>query len=516
MSDATPDLTTTSGRIADLRARLSEAQAPLGQEKVDDTHAAGAQTARERAVALVDEGTFVETDALARHRVTEGDMERNRPATDGVITGYGTVDGRRVCVYSQDDTIFDGALGEVNGEKILKIYELATKTGVPVVGIHSSTGTRVIEGITALNMYAKLFEAASLASGLVPQISVIAGRNVGLASIAPNFADLIVQVEGSTLNLVDESVVSSVGGTATTGAELGGADVHSATTGLAHFTAATDRDALALVREVLAFLPVNNLSEAPRTDATAETELRDLDRELDNLIPDTDAQAYDVIDVLTRIVDDGVLRQVQENFAPNVVTGFARVEGRAVGIVANQPTELAGCLDAAAATKAARFIRLCDAFNLPILEVVDSPGFLPAIEQEHAGVSRAAAQLAYAFSEATVGKVTLITRKALGVAYVLMGSKSTGADLVYAWPTAQIAAADARTATTELHGDDTDDTKAAKWADSNLTPYLAAESGLVDAVIEPSATRSHLVEGLRLLDRKVIVRRPKKHGNIPL
>lgn len=513
MTDATPDLTTTSGRIADLRARLSEAQAPLGQDIVEEIHAAGSRTARERAVALFDEGTFVETDALARHRVTEGDMERNRPATDGVVTGYGTVDGRRVCVYSQDDSIFEGALGEVYGEKILKIYDLAAKTGVPVVGIHSSTGTRVIEGIAALNMYAKLFEAASLVSGLVPQISVITGRNVGLGSVAPAFADLVVQVEGSSLNLVDEDVVSSVGGTATTGPELGGAQVHSTTTGLAHLTAATDSDAIALVREVLSYLPVNNLSEAPRTGEQASTELRDLDRELDNLIPDTDAQAYDVIDVLTRIVDDGVLRQVQENFAPNVVTGFARVEGRAVGIVANQPTELAGCLDAAAATKAARFIRLCDAFNLAIIEVVDSPGFLPAIEQEHAGVTRSAAQLAYAYSEATVGKITLITRKALGIAYVVMGSKSAGADLVYAWPTAQIAAADAITATTALHGDDA---KAEDWAADNLTPYLAAESGLVDTVIEPSATRSHLVEGLRLLDRKVITRRPKKHGNIPL
>lgn len=513
MTDTKPDLTTTSGRIADLRARLNETQAPLGQEKIDEVHATGAMTARERATALFDEGSFVETDALARHRVTEAGMDRNRPTTDGVVTGYGTVEGRRVCVYSQDDTIFDGALGEVFGEKILKLYDLASKTGVPVVGFHASSGTRMIEGTAALNMYAKLFEAASLASGLIPQISVITGHNVGLSAIAPTFADLLVQVEGSSLHLVDAEVIASVGGSSATPEELGGAAVHSGATGLSHLTADSDEEAISLVREVLAFLPVNNLSEAPRTGGQASAELRELDRELDNIIPDTDSQAYDIIDVITRVVDDAVLRQVQETYAPNLVTGFARVEGRAVAVVANQPTELAGCLDAAAATKAARFIRMCDAFNLPIIEFVDSPGFFPSAKQEQTGVARAAAQMAFAYSEATVGKITVITRKSLGVAYVLMGSKSTGADLVYAWPTAQIAAADAKTATTALHGDDA---KAEQWASENLTPYLAAESGLVDAVIEPSSTRHRVVEGLRLLDRKVIARHPKKHANIPL
>lgn len=520
MTDSKPDLTTTSGRLSDLRSRLSEAQAPLGEETVAQIHSAGSTTARERVLNLLDEGSFVETDALARHRVTDNKMDRNRPATDGVVTGYGTVAGRRVCVFSQDDSIFDGALGEVHGEKILKIYDLATKTGVPVVGIHAADGTRVVEGVAALHLNAKLFSAAAEASGLIPQIAVIAGANVGLAAVAPNFADLIIQVEGATSHLAAADVVTKVTGEAATAESLGGATVHSETTGQAHLVATTDVEAIELAREVLGFLPVNNHAEAPRTGepvtGSIAANLRETDLELDNFIPDSDAATYDVVDVITRVVDGAVLRQVQPNYAPNIVTGFARIEGRSVGIVANQPTELAGCLDAAAAAKAARFIRLCDAFNLPIVEFVDSPGFLPSTQQEHAGAARAAAQLTYAFAEATVGTLSVVTRKALGTAYVVMGSKGIGADLAFAWPTAQIAVADAPTAVTALYGEDHDEAQSAQWVAEQLTPYRAAESGLIDAVIEPSHTRGHLIEGLRLLDRKVVARRPKKHGNIPL
>lgn len=526
MTDSKPDLTTTSGKLSDLRSRLEEAQAPLGRgtaeaDRGDSPDGNNAPlTARERVLSLLDESSFVETDALARHRVTELKMDRNRPATDGVVTGYGSVAGRRVCVFSQDDSIFDGALGEVYGEKILKIYDLAMKTGVPIVGIHAADGTRVIEGVAALNLNAKLLAASSEASGLIPQIAVVAGANVGLAAMAPNLADLVIQVEGATTHLVTADVVSKVTGTPATEESLGGASVHSQTTGLAHLTASSDAESLTLAREVLGFLPINNHAEAPRTGelvtGTLQDNLRDADRELDNLIPDSDAAAYDAVDVIIRVVDDAALRQVQPDFAANVVTGFARIEGRAVGIVANQPTVLAGCLDNDGAAKAARFIRMCDAFNLPIVEFVDSPGFLPSTEQEHAGAARAAAQLTYAFAEATVGKLSVVTRKALGAAYVVMGSKGIGADLAYAWPTAQIAVADAPTAATALYGEDHDEAQSTEWAAEHLTPYRAAESGLIDAVIEPAHTRGHLIEALRLLDRKVVARRPKKHGNIPL
>lgn len=519
MSDAQPDLTTTSGKLADLRARLAEAQNPYGEETTAAVHESGRTTARERILALLDPNSFVETDALAKHRVEDFGLDRDRPLTDGVVTGYGTVEGRRVCVYSQDDQIFEGALGEVYGEKILKIYDLATKTGVPIVSINAARGTRVAEGLAGLTMYAKIFQAASLASGVIPQVAVIAGANVGISALAPNFADLVVQVDGATSHVADADVVAQVTGERVTEADLGGAHVHEQSTGQAHLTARTDVEALETVRDLLGFLPVNNLAEAPRpgdpiTGPVADT-ITDAERALDLFMPDSDAQPYDVIDVITPLIDGGDLRQLHANYAANVVTGLARVEGRAVGVVANQPSVLAGCLDAAAASKAARFIRMCDAFNLPVISLVDCPGVVPSQEQELAGISRAAAQLTFAYAEATVGKLTVITRKALGPAYVAMGAKDTGTDLVYAWPTAQVAVADAPTAARALYGADADQ-KADEWAADHLTPYRAAETGLVDAVIEPSTTRAQLIEGLRLLDRKVITRRPRKHDNIPL
>lgn len=433
MTESKPDLTTTSGKLEDLRLRLAETEAPVGTEAVDAVHEAGRSTARERVLALLDHDSFVETDALARHRSSA----RDRPVTDGVVAGYGLIDGRRVCVYSQDETVFDGQLGEVYAEKILKVYDLATKTGVPIVGILAGAGPRAGEGVVTLSRFAEIFHAASEASGLIPQIALVAGDVTDLHSVAPQFADLIV---GDI-----------------PGAHLPGG--------------------LAQVRELFAYLPFNNRAEAPRTPSAPV----DADDTLDTLIPDSPSEPYDVREVVAKLVDDAVFLEVQQNVAANVVTGFARVEGRAVGVVANQPAEL----DADAATKAAGFIRMCDAFNLQIVQLVDAPGY--------SGSPRAAAQLVYANSEAVVGKVTVILRKAVGAAYVLMGAKGTGADLVYAWPTAEIA----------VTGDSGD-------------PYSAAEQGLVDAVIEPARTRGQLVDALRLLDRKVVAARPKKHGNIPL
>lgn len=519
MTDEKPDLTTTSGKLADLRTRLSEAQAPLGESAAADSRAAGVITARERVLALVDPGSFVETDALARHRVEDKAMSRNRPATDGVVAGYGTVDGRRICVYAHDDQIFDGAIGEVNGEKILKVYDLATKTGVPVVAINAARGTRVIEGLAGLTMAARIANAATLASGIVPQIAVIAGDNTSTAAVNAQFADLTIQVEGTSVQVADADVIGKVTGTTPSAEELGGAHIHATKTGQAHLTAAGVVEAIELAREVIGYLPANNHAEAPRTGdpiiGNVNDSIGDRERALDGFMPDREEETYGVHDIITAIVDGGEFRELQPDFAANLVTGFARIESRAVGIVANQPEILAGCLDHAAATKAARFIRFCDAFNLPVITLVDSPGIVPSVDQEHAGISRALAQLTFAYAEATVGKLTVTTRKAIGPAFVALGAKDTGADFAYAWPTAQIAVADAPTATEALFGDDAA-AHADAWAEANLTPYRAAESGLIDAVIEPHTTRVQLIEGLRLLDRKVVTRRPRKHDNIPL
>ena len=512
MTSTSPDLTTTAGRLADLRARLAEAEAPVGTDAVEATHASGRATARERVLALLDDASFVETDAPAPHRPPPFGPGGEGPPTGGGVPGYGTINGRKVCVFSQDSTIFDGALGEVYGEKIIKVYDLAIKTGVPIIGIHEGAGARVAEGIVTLSMYSKILARTTTASGLIPQISVVTGHTAGMHGLAPVFADVVVMVEDASLHLAAADVVEKVTGQAATPESLGSATVHTTTSGTAHLSAPTDLDALALVKDVVAHLPANNRAEAPRPETETSLELTDTDRALDSFIPDADAHAYDVRDVVRAVVDNGEILELQAQYAGNIVTAFARVEGRAVGIVANQPSELAGCLDAAASEKAARFIRTCDSFNLPVVEFVDSPGFLPSHEEEHAGVLRRGAKLAYAYAEASVGKITVIIRKAIGPSYVLMGSKDLGADLVFAWPTAEIAVTEAPAAVAALDGKIDEQA----YADNHINPYLAAERSLVDAVIEPSTTRPQLIEGLRLLDRKVIQTPPKKHGNIPL
>lgn len=513
MTSTSPDLTTTAGRLADLRARLAEAEAPVGTDAVEAVHASGRATARERVLALLDGNSFVETDALARHRSNQFGLDAERPLTDGVVTGYGTIAGRKVCVFSQDATIFDGALGEMYGEKIIKIYDLAIKTGVPIIGIHEGAGARVAEGIVTLSMYSRILARTTTASGLIPQIAVVAGHTEGLHALAPVFSDVVVMVEdGGSLHLAATDVVEKVTGTAATPESLGSAAVHATTSGTAHFTAPTDLDALALVKDVVSYLPANNRAEAPRPETGASLAVNSTDLELDSLIPDSDAHTYDMHDVIRRVVDEGALLELQAGYAANIITGFARVEGRSVGVVANQPTELAGCLDSLSAEKAARFIRTCDAFNIPVVEFVDSPGFLPGQAEEHGGVLRRGAKLAYAYAEASVGKVTVITRKAIGPSYVLMGSKDLGADLVFAWPTAEIAVTEAPAAVAAIGGGIDEQA----YAENYINPYLAAERSLVDAVIEPSTTRAQLIEGLRLLDRKVIQQPAKKHGNIPL
>lgn len=456
--DAKPDLKTTAGRIADLHNRTAEAPD---------------SAARHRVESLLDEGSFVEIDALARHRSTDFGREHDRPVTDGVVTGYGTVAGRKVCVFSQDITVFDGTLGEVFGEKLTKVYDLAIKTGTPIVGMYESAGPRVQEGIVTLAMYAQVMARITEASGLIPQVSVIFGETRDMAQFPPAMADIVI----------------------------GGAG--------AHLPAESDDDAVAATRSVLGYLPQNNRAEVPRTNAeishgSIADRITDSDRELNDIVPD-DAH-YDMREVVEKTVDADSFLELTAADSPNMLTGFARIEGRCVGLVANQPLSSNGEIDDAGAEKAARFIRVCDAFNIPIIEFVDSAGVTAS--------ARRASKLAFAFAEATVGKVTVITRRAVGPAYVFMGAKDLGADLAYAWPTATIAVADNPAA--EIYCDDATAEQEEELAHQFLHPYAAAERGLIDAVIEPAATRGYLIESLRLVERKIHTPQPKKHGNIAL
>ncbi|WP_295626633.1 acyl-CoA carboxylase subunit beta [uncultured Corynebacterium sp.] len=530
-----PDKTTTAGKLADLRARLTETQAPMGQASIDRVHDKGKLTARERIEYLLDDGSFVEIDALARHRSKNFGLDSRRPVTDGVVTGYGTIDGRKVCVFSQDGAIFGGALGEVYGEKIVKIMDLAIKTGVPIIGINEGAGARIQEGVVSLGLYSQIFFRNTQASGVIPQISLIMGACAGGHVYSPALTDFIVMVDGtSKMFITGPDVIKTVTGEEVTQEELGGAETHMATSGTSHYTASDDEDALTYVQELVGYLPSNNRAEAPRMEAEPfEGSIADnitaTDLELDTLIPDSPNQPYDIKDVITRLVDDGDFLEVQEDYAQNVVIGFGRVEGRSVGFVANQPIQFAGCLDIKASEKAARFVRTCDAFNIPIVMLVDVPGFLPGTSQEFDGIIRRGAKLLYAYAEATVGKITVITRKAYGGAYCVMGSKDMGADINLAWPTAQIAVMGASGAVGFIYrkelkaaAEEGKDVVAvqkeyeAEYEETLVNPYMAAERGLIDAVIPPSETRGQIIEGLRLLDRKVVNVPAKKHGNIPL
>lgn len=530
-----PDLTTTAGKLADLRARIAETQAPMGQAAVEKSHTAGKKTARERIEYLLDEGSFVEIDALARHRSKNFGLDAKRPVTDGVVTGYGTIDGRKVCVFSQDGAIFGGALGEVYGEKIVKMMDMAIKTGVPLIGINEGAGARIQEGVVSLGLYSQIFFRNTQASGVIPQISLIMGACAGGHVYSPALTDFIVMVDKtSKMFITGPDVIKTVTGEEVTQEELGGAHTHMATSGTSHYTASDDADALDWVRELVSYLPQNNRAEAPRAEAdimvgSIQENINESDLELDTLIPDSPNQPYDMKDVITRIVDDGEFFEIQEGYAENILIGFGRVEGRSVGIVANQPMQFAGCLDIKASEKAARFVRTCDAFNIPIIEFVDVPGFLPGTNEEYNGIIRRGAKLLYAYCEATVGKITVITRKSYGGAYCVMGGKEMGADLVLAWPTAQIAVMGAAGAVGFIYRKEIKAAAAEgqdvmkvmkeyerKYEDTLVNPYMAAERGYVDAVIPPSETRGQIIEGLRLLDRKVVQVPAKKHGNIPL
>ncbi|WET80494.1 acyl-CoA carboxylase subunit beta [Amycolatopsis sp. QT-25] len=533
-----PDIHTTAGKLADLYRRYDEAVHAGSARAVEKQHAKGKKTARERIDLLLDEGSFVELDELAKHRSVNFGQEKNRPYGDGVVTGYGTVDGRPVCVFSQDVTVFGGSLGEVYGEKIVKVMDLAIKTGRPIIGINEGGGARIQEGVVSLGLYGEIFNRNVKASGVIPQISLIMGANAGGHVYSPALTDFVVMVDKTShMFITGPDVVKTVTGEEVSFEELGGGRTHNTRSGNAHYLGSDDEDAIAYVKGLLSFLPANNLSEAPlfETDAPASAhqhsfdDVTESDRELDTLIPDSPNQPYDMHEVIDRVVDDGDFLEVHELFAPNILVGFGRVNGRSVGIVANQPTQFAGCLDIDASEKAARFVRTCDAFNIPVLTFVDVPGFLPGTDQEWNGIIRRGAKLIYAYAEATVPLVTVITRKAYGGAYDVMGSKHLGADINLAWPTAQVAVMGAQGAANIVHrktlaaaaadGKDVDALRAEliqEYEDTLLNPYAAAERGYIDSVIVPAHTRGHIAKALSLLQGKRESLPPKKHGNIPL
>ncbi|OLT12181.1 methylmalonyl-CoA carboxyltransferase [Pseudonocardia sp. CNS-139] len=528
-----PDIHTTAGKLADLHRRIDEAVHAGSAAAVEKQHAKGRRTARERIDQLLDPGSFVELDALTRHRSTNFGMQDKRPFGDGVVTGTGTVDGRQVAVFSQDATVFGGALGEVYGEKIVKVMDLATKIGCPVVGINDGGGARIQEGVVALGLYGEIFVRNVRASGVVPQISLVMGPCAGGAVYSPAITDFTVMVDGTShMFITGPDVIRTVTGEEVDFEDLGGGRTHNTRSGVAHYLADDEADAFSYVKELLSFLPSNNLSEpptfpAPEPAGSIADGLTGTDLELDTLVPDSPNQPYDVREVVSRVLDDGEFLEVQELFAPNIVVGFGRVDGRSVGIVANQPTQFAGCLDIDASEKAARFVRTCDAFNVPVVTFVDVPGFLPGTEQEWNGIIRRGAKLIYAYAEATVPKITVITRKAYGGAYDVMGSKHLGADLNLAWPTAQIAVTGAAGAVSILYrrelaglaGDELAARRAQlqqEYEDTLANPYVAADRGYVDAVIPPSHTRGHVARALRMLATKREAGPARKHGNIPL
>jgi len=517
------DIHTTASKISDLERRIDEAAHAGSARAIEKQHSRGKGTARERIDLLLDPGSFVELDELARHRSTNFGQEANRPYGDGVVTGYGTVDGRQVCVFAQDFTVFGGSLGEVFGEKIVKVMDLAMKIGCPVIGINDSGGARIQEGVVSLGLYGEIFFRNVRASGVIPQISLVMGPCAGGAVYSPAVTDFTVMVDQTShMFITGPDVIKTVTGEDVGFEELGGARTHNTKSGNAHYLAADEQDAVDYVKALLSYLPSNNLDEPPSYESTVD----DLaDDELDTLIPDSANQPYDMHRVIEHVLDDGEFLEVMPLYAQNIVVGFGRVEGRSIGVVANQPMHFAGCLDIAASEKAARFVRTCDAFNIPILTFVDVPGFLPGTGQEWDGIIRRGAKLLYAYAEATVPKVTVITRKAYGGAYDVMGSKHLGADLNFAWPTAQIAVMGAQGAVNilyrqELQGAEDPTAMRARlveeYEDTLANPYVAAERGYVDSVIAPSQTRTQVARALRALRTKRETLPPKKHGNIPL
>ncbi|HEV2754698.1 MAG TPA: acyl-CoA carboxylase subunit beta [Actinomycetota bacterium] len=511
-------------RLETLASLRDEARRAGGDAAIERQHERGKLTARERIEKLLDAGSFVETDMLVRHRSHGFGIENKRPLSDAVVTGWGTIDGRKVFVFAQDFTVFGGSLGEVMGEKICKIMDLALETGAPVIGLNDSGGARIQEGAASLAGYGYIFDRNVRSSGVVPQISAIMGPCAGGAVYSPAITDFTFMVaETSHMFITGPEVIKAVTGESVSQEELGGAMSHASKSGVAHFVAGTDEDCLAQVRYLMSFIPSNNF-ESPPYFPPADDPMRSCDDLLD-LIPDSPNKPYDMHSVIASVFDDGEFFEVHKHWAQSILCGFARLAGHPVGIVANQPQVLAGTLDITSSTKAARFVRFCDAFNIPLVTFVDVPGFLPGTEQEYGGIIRHGAKLLYAFSEATVPRMTVITRKAYGGAYVVMNSKHIRADVSFAWPTAQIAVMGAEGAVNIIQRKDIaaapdPDTRRAEliadYEEKFSNPYIAAERGYIDDVIEPQDTRRKLVQSLEMLRSKRETIPQRKHGNVPL
>jgi propionyl-CoA carboxylase beta chain len=515
---------TVEERIAQLRKRKAALLDGARKEAVRKQHEKGKLTARERVELLLDPGSFQETDPFAVHRTHDFGMDRNRPPGDGVITGYGTIDGRRTFVASQDFTVFGGSLGEIHAQKICKVMDLAMATGAPFIAINDSGGARIQEGAASLAGYGYVFERNVRASGVIPQISVIMGPCAGGAVYSPAITDFTFMVrETSHMFITGPDVIKAVTGEEVSFEELGGAMTHASKSGVASFVAQDEEECLALVRHLLSYLPPNNVEDPPSYAAVDDPERHD--EGLTHLIPDSAKEPYDMHEVVRRVVDDGDFLEVFPYWAMNIVIGFARLDGRSVGVIANQPKVLAGTLDIDSSEKASRFVRFCDAFNIPILTFVDVPGFLPGTQQEFNGIIRHGAKLLFAFAEATVPRLTVITRKAYGGAYLVMNSKHLRADVSFAWPTAEIAVMGPEGAVNVVFKkqiEKAQDPAAARdeliqqYQEKFATPYIAAERGYVDDVIEPAETRPRLIKALRMLATKRESVPARKHGNIPL
>ncbi|MCR1899054.1 methylmalonyl-CoA carboxyltransferase [Irregularibacter muris] len=513
-----------SNKLEELRSKKEKLRLGGGEDRIAKQHERGKLTARERLNLFFDQGSFVEIGGFAKHRSTDFGMDKVDAPAEGVVTGYGTVDGRLVYAYAQDFTVIGGSLGQMHAEKIVKVMDMALKMGAPIIGMNDSGGARIQEGVDALSGYGKIFYRNTLASGVIPQISVIMGPCAGGAVYSPAITDFIFMVDKtSQMFITGPQVIKTVTGEDVTAEDLGGAMTHNSTSGVAHFVSQNDEACIEDIKRLLSFLPSNNLETAPLYET--DDDLNRLEEKLNEIIPENPNKPYDIKDIITTLADNEDFLETQAYFAQNMVTGFIRINGQSIGVIANQPKVLAGCLDINASDKAGRFIRTCDAFNIPILNIVDVPGFLPGTTQEYGGIIRHGAKMLYAYSEATVPKVTLIVRKAYGGAYIGMCNKELGADVVLAWPNAEIAVMGPDGAANIIFRKDIKDAedpvkvrneKIEEYRSKFANPYVAAARGYVDDVIEPSVTRAHLVSAFEMLASKRETRPAKKHGNLPL
>ncbi|MDD6484615.1 MAG: carboxyl transferase domain-containing protein [Clostridiales bacterium] len=514
----------TVDKLTELQYRRNVIEQGGGEAKIKKQHDADKLTARERINALLDEGSFVEVDAFVSHRCSEFGMDRTEIPGEGVVTGYGTVDGRLTFVYAQDFTAMGGSLGEMHAKKICKVMDMAAKMGAPIIGMNDSGGARIQEGVDALSGFGDIFYRNTLNSGVIPQISVIMGPCAGGAVYSPAITDFIFMVDKtSQMFITGPQVIKSVTGEDVTANDLGGAQVHNSESGVAHFRASNDEECIEQIKKLLSYLPSNNLEEAPLADVTDP--INRLSEKLTTIVPDDASKAYDVKEVIAEIVDNGDFFEIMKDFAKNIVIGFARMNGQTVGVVANQPKVMAGSLDINSSDKAARFIRFCDSFNIPLVTLTDVPGYFPGIEQEKGGIIRHGAKILYAYSEATVPKINVILRKAYGGAYIAMSSKHLGADMVMAWPTAEIAVMGPEGAANIIFKNDikesadpiaTRQEKIQEYRNKFASPFEAAKRGYVDDVIEPDSTRPRIIAALEMLASKRETRPAKKHGNLPV